>query len=705
MSKSSKKRSQSGKPTENETSPTRQAASAVPVQPVSPVVDRSPTLPATSTQATDSSVLIRFDKRVKITLGAFIGIFLLFVLFKWHYVSLPIWNTLLPDGSAPNRGLVAGTPKQIRMDDYAVGAPWILSNVSNEFGHENEGIGGLKAALLVSPTNHIVTVFKFMHWGFMLLDAERGYSWMYNSNPFLVLIGSFLFFLLVCRNNYLLSLTGALTLFLSSGTVRWSFIPAPMIGYCGLAFVAAIYVLKAQKPTHIALWALLLIWSVISYALYLYPPYQLPMVYLFAFVLVGYLINERKNLFPINRVPIRLGALGGIALVAGFVLYVFYNDVQETLKALSSTVYPGQRSETGGTGFIANAFSEYYSWFFDDQKFPKSWLNICELSHYLNFAPIIIPLSVLLFVKTRRIDWMIVGGSVFVLLMWIWMEVGFPKSLAKLSLMSMVPTRRGQVPMGIGAVVLLFLYLGALSTANTAKDEVKLPVWANAVAVIGIAAFMIYTAYVNINDSEGLIKPFQTFIPVVFFTMMGVLLVSSIAIPYRLTIFCTGLILFLLPNLKANPLSKGLSPITENAFFRTVKSLVEQNPNARWIVNGNQFITYMVTATGAKQITGVKYIPNRKTIMSVLDPKMKRDSAYNRYAHVTNQSYVDGKDSVVLVNQFEDGYIIAMDPCSPKMKQLNVKYQVFDHAPQPVEVRCMKQVATLGSLTIYQTNF
>ena len=139
-------------------------------------------------------------------------------------------------------------------------------------------------------------------------------------------------------------------------------------------------------------------------------------------------------------------------------------------------------------------------------------------------------------------------------------------------------------------------------------------------------------------------------------------------------------------------------------FYKTVRQLVEADPQARWLVNGSQYITYMVTATGAKQITGVKYIPNRKTIFKVLDPEMKRDSAYNRYAHVTNQSYINGKDSVILVNQFEDGYVIAMDPCSPRMKQLNVKYQVFDHQPQPVEVRCMKSIATLGSLTIYQAN-
>ena len=150
----------------------------------------------------------------------------------------------------------------------------------------------------------------------------------------------------------------------------------------------------------------------------------------------------------------------------------------------------------------------------------------------------------------------------------------------------------------------------------------------------------------------------------------------------------------------------GLSPITENGLYKAIRPLVEKDPNARWIVNGNQFVTYMVTATGAKQITGVKFIPDRKHIFSVLDPKMKRDSAYNRYAHVVFSTYIPGtgRDTVVLANQYEDGYVIAMDPCSPKLKQLNVKYMVFDHATQPVEIRCMKEVAKVGSLIIYQVN-
>ena len=652
--------------------------------------------------------LIWYDKRVKITLGVFVGVFLLFVLLKWHYVSLPAWNEILPDGGPAKRGLVAGTPKRIRMDDYAVGAPWILSNANTGFNTENEAVGGLKTPLLTLPVKHPIALFKIGYWGFMFLDVERGYSWMYCSSPLILLLGTFLFFLLVSRNQYWLSLAGAFTLFLSSGTVWWSFIPSSMIGYCAGAFVAAVYLLRSTNPRVYIPVAFALIWIVVSYATGLYPPYQVPMAYLFIFLLIGYVVNERKAIFPLKALPLKLVSLAGAVALAGIVAYIFKNDIEETIKAVTSTVYPGKRSETGGTGFIANWYSEYYSWFWSDQKHPKGWLNICELSHYLNFTPVIIPLTIALFALTRRIDWMLVGAMLFMALMWLWMEVGYPETIAKASLMSMVPTRRGQIPMGVGGIVLLFLYLASLrdwrlTTAGILPNAV--PRWFTPVAAVGIVAFVVYTAYVNVNDAEGMLRTDQTFVPVLFFSLMNGLLLFSLNVRYRVGLFCGGIILFLLPNLKANPLSKGLSPLTENLIYQNVKTLVDKDPDARWLVNGSQFVTYMVTATGAKQITGVKYIPNRKQIFSVLDPTMKRDSTYNRYAHVTFQTYINGAqgDTTILAQQFEDGYVIAGDPCSPKFKKLNVRYVLYDHPPQiPYEVRCLKKAVELGSMTIYE---
>jgi hypothetical protein len=91
-------------------------------------------------------------------------------------------------------------------------------------------------------------------------------------------------------------------------------------------------------------------------------------------------------------------------------------------------------------------------------------------------------------------------------------------------------------------------------------------------------------------------------------------------------------------------------------------------------------------------------------MLKTLDPAKKDDSTYNRYAWVTMKMYIDGKDSVFFRQTYNDSYTIFMDPCSPKLKQLKVRYFVFDYQPQPLEVRCMTKLKETGGLLIYKRN-
>ena len=96
--------------------------------------------------------------------------------------------------------------------------------------------------------------------------------------------------------------------------------------------------------------------------------------------------------------------------------------------------------------------------------------------------------------------------------------------------------------------------------------------------------------------------------------------------------------------------------------------------------------------------------------MKVLDPFRKNDSVYNRYAWITMDSkqlsqYYYGagwNDTVMFRQAYEDGYAIYMDACSPKLKQLGVKYFVFDYAPKNEEVRCMIKLKETAGLFIYK---
>ncbi|MCC5613117.1 hypothetical protein LC612_42195, partial [Nostoc sp. CHAB 5834] len=368
---------------------------------------------------------------------------------------------------------------------------------------------------------------------------------------------------------------------------------------------------------------------------------------------------------------------------------------------MSNTVYPGKRSETGGTGFVANWFSEYFSgWLLNDQRFPQSWLNICELSHFITFTPVIAVSTLIYFVYNRKVDPLLAIILAYVLVLLLWIEVGFPAFLAKATLLDVSPTRRTQIPFGIGNVVLAVLYF---SYIHARKFTVR-----GSVAVglsMAVAGFMVYAAWLNLEDAQGLYKAHQLFLPAFFFGALNFLLLPVVNFKNKELVVAGALVLFTMPNLKINPVGKGMAPITENALYLKVRALHLQEPEARWVVMGSQYITYLVTATGVNQLSGVKNQPDFKT-MRVLDPTAKRDSAYNRYAHAVYNSYIDPAhpDSVIIQNGFEDAYQVGIDPCSPKLKKLNVRYIIFDRTPQPVEIRCMKQVDKQGNIEIYRTN-
>lgn len=643
--------------------------------------------------------LIRFDRRVMWFLGICVGLFLVLSLAKIHIVSVPMWNQIIPDGSDPKRGLISGNPRQIRMDDWAVGTPWTLSQVNQDFPTENRTLGPGKTPVLTTPTRHLVTVFKPIFWGFFILDADAGYAWINNLRACLNLIGAALLLLLLTRNQFWPSVFGSCWLFMSSAMQAWAYVPADVIAYGCLLTVAGIYLIWGKTRAEVIAGGLLSTFLIPCFALALYPPFQVPMAYLMLAILAGYSINEFSSGSLLKNLPLKLiGAMTAVG-VGVAVLFFWYQDVKSTLELLTSTVYPGKRVIHGGDGFIANWFSEYFSWQVSDAKYPSTWSNYCEMAHYLTFIPVVLPGAVIWMRQQRRPDWLLILLSVYILLMLSWIELGWPDWLGQLTFMNQSKGARTQIPFGIGGVLLTIVYLSRLQV-NPLKNNVLY----TGLGIAGAVVFMVFAAQANVADSGGFFKFSQLILPVMFFSVLLALLWPTWNPPYRTAIFGVGVLLFLAPNLKINPVSVGLAPITENVVYKTIKDIQQRDPKARWVVFGQPIVSYLATATGIDLLSGVKYAPNLLEY-HVLDPAMKSDSVYNRYAHTMYNSYVDPAhpDTVLFQVPVEDHIQVLMDPCSPKLKKLGVKYIIFDHQPQPAETRCLKLVISLGTLAVYQT--
>ena len=170
------------------------------------------------------------------------------------------------------------------------------------------------------------------------------------------------------------------------------------------------------------------------------------------------------------------------------------------------------------------------------------------------------------------------------------------------------------------------------------------------------------------------------------------------------------LIAMVIPNANVNPVTKGLAPILENPLVVDSKEVHEKDPSARWALMGNTRLTHLLKANGIDLFNSVKLVPPMKD-MKVLDPTGRNDSIYNRYAWMTMNSKqvsqffdVNWNDTVMFRQTYQYRYTIFIDPCSPKLKQLGVKYFVFDTVPNPKEIRCMTKLKENAGLFIYKRN-
>jgi hypothetical protein len=185
------------------------------------------------------------------------------------------------------------------------------------------------------------------------------------------------------------------------------------------------------------------------------------------------------------------------------------------------------------------------------------------------------------------------------------------------------------------------------------------------------------------------------------FTIVTILITASyLLIRYKHVKYATPVLCFLLlgmniSNATINPITKGLSPLLENPLVKASGEIYRKDPTARWVVFGNAQWANLLKTNGINVFNGVKLIPPLRD-MAVLDTARTNDTLYNRYAHINMRMYINWKDTIGFLRPYPDGYTIFMDPCSPRLKQLGIKYFVFSYQPQAPEIRCMTPLDANG---------
>lgn len=644
--------------------------------------------------------LIRFDCKTWIFLGVCAGMFFLFTILKWHNSSIGCWNLFAGDGTDTSKGLILGAPRPIRSDEWQVYSSFILSQHARDFPVSNPSLGEGNIPLTFNlPTQSILSKVKPAFWGYYFLDIERAYAWHWNFKLWSFLAVAFLTLMLLTRNHFMISVTGSIWLLLSSAVQWWS-INTEIFTYGLLSLTAFIYILYGTRRRHIIGGSIAFVLAAYSYAMILYPAYQILFAYFLMAILTGYIVAHKKMFQQLSS-NLHLWKAGSIiaslACLSGLMFY-FYSETKDVIAIMSDTYYPGKVRSSGGTLPFARFFTDNFSWFLSENKHPIHWNNICELSSYLMLS--VAPMFIIIadYVRRRKTDAILMASAIFQVVLFVFIFVGVPAFISNLTFLNSSQSIRAFFIFGFTNVILTLLYL-ARHEHSILKNNPTSKIL-SFVVMAGIATGMHLLLQ---RDSYQYFSASQIIIATLLYTVLSWLVIQfSFGKIFRIAFYII-LLGALVPNLRINPLAEGLAPYFENEIFNTIKQIYQKDPNADWAVFGKTITPNLVKATGAKCLNGVNFVPPLEKL-HYIDSGMKHDSIYNRFAHIGLTTLIDGKDSIQFDLKQSDLYMLRMDPCSPKLTQLGVKYIVFTYQPQDIEIACMTGLAGLVGHVIYQLN-
>jgi len=621
-------------------------------------------------------LLIRFDRKTQAFLGTILVLFALGTAFKIHGSSIGMWNVIWnrkDPGRISDAGVLLGTPKFIRSDEWGVATLMILSQARARpaFPVVNPQWGPAQVPLIFNlPVWHWSLLVRPQFWGFFFLDLERAYAFYWNMKACLLLGGVFLLLMLLTANDFWISLLGTGWVFFSGFTQWWYSTPAmfpEMVGCVALTLVAAHYLVLSPRRWAIGVAALVSMIFLLDSALFLYPPFQVPLIYFAIAILIGSLGPRLWAGSVRSHLALRAGCAAlALAAVAGLIL-LYYYDGRQAIELMRGTVYPGKRMVTGGEVSLAQIFNGFYGFFMSEGSFPRTWQNVCEASNFVLLFPV--PMAAVLWRVWRRrrvtaLEWALI---LYLAVVFSWMAVGWPRPLAVASAFGLSPHTRSLHGLGLASIFLCCIFL--------ARQRVDLPgTFPRRLLVAG----SLLTLFVVISlDFDGVTKGFATPGQIALVSLggavAGYLLLARKRVAFALLILVPSIWSFAL----VNPIAAGLGPILDTKLFHEVSGIVEQDPNARWAVytNSSPIVNYatdnLFKVAGAQVFNGTKVVPPFDDFR-VLDPKSELMSSYNRYAHIV---LAPGKDSeLTLMNVHGDGYTLRIDPSNNIWRQLEIRY-------------------------------
>ena len=345
--------------------------------------------------------------------------------------------------------------------------------------------------------------------------------------------------------------------------------------------------------------------------------------------------------------PVLLTGVTAVIFGAGLLL-----ENAEGLNALFGTVYPGARRSTGEAQPFALLFGAPLLSPLQNGAVPVQ-ANASEVSSSFTVAFIWIAVLALtgLVPGIRRCiaGWTVLAFS----LIWLaWTLADWGGFGARIPLLNLVPPVRAAQVVGILGVIVLCLFLSAISRGKWGP-AILAAVACTAVTVL--AGLRMQAEYLPDLSMAGILAAGAG-------VALSVLLVTRY--PNRSWSVALALVIAAAPVYRSNPVLFGLGDLRQSD---TAKALYEYGKEARadgtyWASNSGAFDTASL-ANGVPLLSGLQRSGPRMEMWERLDPDRQAEEAWNRGGGYISFAWTPGEETVVTTNNLDVTFVRA-DPCT-----------------------------------------
>lgn len=588
-----------------------------------------------------------FDKRWIV--GGCVLLFL--VINQFNGDSLTMYDSYFQQGEGSDFVYpVIGRERAIRSDEWMVNSVKDLSQyqLDNKYSEYNYLLrasnvaneGRITFANVFSNPFYLVKVIIDNIFG-----MNCGYSFKWYAPIILGILISIEFFLIITKGKRLLSFTSTMMIYFSSFYLWWGF-PGLFMWMQG-ALTCLYYFITTDSIKKRCLIGYGAAVCGANFIYNLYPAWQVPLAY----VMIVFIIWIFKdNLDKVKKLTKLDWLIFSVALfLIGLFSFAAFYDQRVYMEAISNTVYPGARINTGNNR-LRKLFDYTLGLIFSLIESN----NNSETGMFITFCPIPMIGCLYYMIKKKKPDFLTIGLTIVTLFIGWYCSTGVPMAVAKYSLMSNSIPERAVDIIGYVQVIFFALFFSKFklpvyveknsqykynknnNRKRRANNDKNKPFYATPIFWMSLICSIIVSYYSTKFAEEYVVGYmgrtyliFSTIIlSILFFNMLYVMTIKRYERLMGMVI-----VFALITGSFVRPICKGTDAIYSKPIAKEVKKIVAEDPESRWIGDNTPVNPSLLIACGARTINSTNVYPNLE-LWNKLDPEKQYNDVYNRYCHV-----------------------------------------------------------------------